>query len=169
MGIWHKIVYTLWILFIASLQLAKPIIIPNQSSWTIMIVGNTCSVGNFPYKSYNAFASFDCFIFLNVYIPIMRLFSSFSFQKRASQYFCNLWAAFLFHERMPMVHTFYQYMVAFFSHNRRSISDILIDHTNKHDQRVFLKSFGYVTNFTQLWYQSFVMDPDKKTNIIYGI
>ena len=38
-----------------------------------------------------------------------------------------------------------------------------------HDQKILLKSFGYVENVTLMSYQKNVMDPDKKINIILGI
>ena len=82
LGLWHKIGYNLCILFIASLRLFELIILPNQYPWMITIVSATWSVGYFSYKTCNAFASFKCFIFFNVYIPIMEFF--FSFQQRAA-------------------------------------------------------------------------------------
>ena len=63
-------------------------------------------------------------------------FSSVSFQQRASRRFCTSQDAFLFHERMPMVDTFYQDMVEFFCHNGRSIFGILIDTNPKAQSKI---------------------------------
>ena len=127
LGIWHKIGYTRCILFIASLWLAKLIILPNQSPWTMKIVNANFSIWNLAYKTCNTFVSLNRLIFLNVYIPIMEFFFCFipttcitTFFYLASCIFCFMNGCIWW---IPFIKIWWHLL----SQNGRSIFDTLFD------------------------------------------
>ena len=73
LGIWHKIGYTFFILLIALLRLAKLIILPHQSDWTMPIVNAICGNGKFANKAKKIFESFYRALFTNICLPVMGL------------------------------------------------------------------------------------------------
>ena len=87
----------------------------------------TCSVGKFSHKTCNTFASWNYFIFINIYIPIMEFLFCFIPIMCITAFFYFVSCIFCLMNRCQWWIYFIKIWWHFLSHDGRYIFDILID------------------------------------------